>query len=62
MSINLLFDEEKREGIEQAWAEWWAGELCRPVVHITNPPKHPGANACTPRECTREFLLKTPWS
>ena len=32
MGIYLQFDEEKRAGIERAWAEWCAGELNRPVV------------------------------
>jgi len=29
MSINLLFDEEKRAGVEEAWTRWWAGDLER---------------------------------
>ncbi len=56
MSINLQFDEERRAGIEQAWAEWWAGELRRPIVHISNPPRI----VYTPQELTRQFLQETP--
>ena len=56
MSINLQFDEERREGIEQAWTEWWAGELGRPIVQISDPPR----TVFTPHEFTREFIQETP--
>ena len=57
MSINLQFDEDRREAIEQAWAEWWAGELERPIVIIASGPPIVQAD---PREFTREFISETP--
>ena len=56
MSINLQFDEEKRADIEQAWTEWWAGELERPIVSISNPAQF----AYTGQELNRQFLLEMP--
>jgi len=56
MSINLQFDEEKREGIEQAWTQWWAGELERPIVTITDPPRFPFA----PKQFTKAFCAEIP--
>ena len=57
MNINLQFDEEKRAGIEQAWTEWWAGELRRPIVVISKGARIVQAD---PREFTREFIEETP--
>ena len=56
MSINLQFDEDKRAGIEQAWTEWWAGELRRPIVTINDPPRV----TFTPHQFTREFISEIP--
>ncbi len=56
MSINLHFDEEKRDGVEHAWAKWWAGELPRPIVHLSNPARV----GYTARELSMEFLRDLP--
>ena len=56
MSINLQFDEERREGTEQAWTQWWAGEMDRPIVTITDPPRF----AFSPEQFTREFCAEIP--
>jgi len=56
VSINLRFDEEKRESIEQAWNQWWTGELERPIVTLTNP----GRFTFGGKELTREYLLAMP--
>ena len=56
MSIDLQFDEDRRADIEQSWVEWWAGELGRPIVHISNPARF----EYTGQELTRQFLLETP--
>jgi len=56
MSINLQFDEERRESIEQAWTRWWAGELQRPIVTITDPPRF----KFTPTQFTKEFCAEIP--
>lgn len=57
MSIDLHFDEERREAIELDWARWWAGELPRPIVVIRSADQLLNAN---PKEFTRSFLLDTP--
>ena len=54
MSINLQFDEERRQSIEQAWTQWWAGELERPIVTITDPPRF----AFAPEQFTKEFCAE----
>ena len=56
MTINLQFDEQKREGIEKAWTAWWAGDLHRPIVSITDPARV----AFSPHQFTREFISETP--
>jgi len=56
MSIDLQFDEDRRESIEQAWIEWWAGELGRPIVSICNPARF----SYTSEELNRQFLLDAP--
>jgi len=56
LSINLQFDEEKRESIEQSWIQWWAGELERPIVTLTDP----GRWSFTGKELTKEYLLEMP--
>ena len=55
MNLNLQFDEDRRADIEQAWTEWWAGELPRPIVIIANPRL-----VRTPQQYTWEFLQETP--
>ena len=56
MSINLQFDEDRRESIEQAWTQWWAGELDRPMISISDPVRF----SYTSRELNTQFLLETP--
>jgi len=56
MSIELHFDEERRADIERAWTEWWAGELNRPIVQITDPARV----AFTPHQFTSEFISEIP--
>ncbi|MDP7638674.1 MAG: hypothetical protein QGG73_03015 [Candidatus Hydrogenedentes bacterium] len=57
MSINLHFDEEKRAGIEQAWTEWWAGELRRPIVVMRGRAQRLHWD---PKQLTEKFFLDTP--
>ena len=57
MSIDLLFDEEKRAGVEEAWTRWWAGDLERPIVSITHPGRLIDRS---PKEFSREFIQEIP--
>jgi len=56
LSINLQFDEGKRESIEEAWIQWWAGELERPIVTLTDP----GRWTFGGEELTKKYLLEMP--
>ena len=56
MSINLLFDEEKRAGVEQAWTQWWDGELERPMVVIIDLD----SVQSTLQDYTKKVLIDTP--
>jgi len=56
MGINLQFDEDKRAGIQQAWSQWWTGELERPIVLMRGRSRR---LPWDPTQLTKEFFLET---